>query len=100
MSRARFSFPIFVPFLLAGCGGAAMPTDPRGNLLLSDANNYNTHADLNKIPTVATAAATDIDICWSSIVDDLQCHAVSATADLDNVALLRISHLTKQQVQI
>ena len=95
---ARISFPVFVPFLLAACGGAAMPMDPRGNLLLRDENNYVTHASL-QIPIVQTAPATDIDICWSNVVNDLQCHAVSATADLDNVALLRISHLTKGQVQ-
>ena len=99
MGLARIPFPVFVPFLLAGCGGAAMPMDPRGNLRLGDANNYSTRASL-EIPIVETTPATDIDICWSDIVDDLQCHAVSATADLDNVALLRISHLTKEQVQI
>src|SRR5262245_51711060 len=98
------SFPVIVPaFLaacgLAGCGSAASPGDPRGNLLLRDANNYTTTASLT-IPVVETAAATDVDICWTGVVSDLQCHPVSATADLDNVALLRISHLSKQQVQV
>jgi hypothetical protein len=84
---------------LAGCGGSTMPSDPRGNLLLRDANNYKTTATLD-IPIVETASATDLDICWSGVVDDLQCHPVSATADLDTVALLRISHLSKAQVAI
>src|SRR6185369_6398014 len=52
------------------------------------------------VPIVETSSAVDLDICWSDIATDLQCHPVSATADLDNVALLRISHLTKEQVQI
>ena len=38
--------------------------------------------------------AADADICWSNVVDDLQCHPVSATADLDNVSLLRVAHLS------
>jgi hypothetical protein len=76
-----------------------MPADPRGNLLLHDANNYTTDGSLT-IPVVETAAATDLDICWSAVASDLQCHPVSATADLDNVALLRISHLSQEQVQI
>jgi len=98
MVRARFSFPVFVPFLLAACGSAAMPQDPRGNLRLGDANNYITDAKLH-IPTVQTVSGADLDICWSNIVDDLQCHPVSAAADLDNVALLRISHLAPGLVE-
>ncbi|HXU02618.1 MAG TPA: hypothetical protein VN903_16755 [Polyangia bacterium] len=83
---------------LTGCGGSAKPDEARGNLLLSDANNYRTMADLT-IPIVDTTAATDADICWGAVTNDLQCHPVSATADLDNVSLLRISHLSKDQVR-
>jgi hypothetical protein len=85
--------------LAAGCGSAAMPSDPRGNLRLHDENNYTTDGSLT-IPVVETAAAMDLDICWSDVASDLQCHPVSATGDLDNVALLRISHLSQEQVQI
>ena len=84
--------------LLAGCGGAANTDDARGNVLLHDENNYSTMASL-AIPTIETTAGTDADICWSSVVDDLQCHPVSATADLDNVSLLRVAHLSHEQVQ-
>jgi hypothetical protein len=85
---------------LTGCGGSSPnPGDARGNVLLHDENNYKTTASLS-IPTVETSAATDVDICWPSVVSDLQCHPVSATADLDNVALLRVSHLSQQQVEV
>jgi hypothetical protein len=67
--------------------------------LLEDANNYRTTASLS-IPVVETAAATDVDICWPSVVSDLQCHTLSPTADLDNVSLLRVSHLSQEQVQV
>src|SRR5262249_3942541 len=93
------SFPVFAAVTwLAGCGGSTMAGDPRGNLLLRDENNYNTDAKLS-IPIVETASAMDIDICWSAVASDLQCHPGSATADLDNVGLLRISHLSKGQVE-
>ena len=64
-----------------------------GNVLLHDENNYTTTASLS-IPTVETTAGADADICWSNVVDDLQCHPVSSTADLDNVSLLRVAHLS------
>jgi hypothetical protein len=82
----------------AGCGSSATTDPSRGNVILRDENNYTTTASLT-VPTIETAPATDLDICWPHIVDDLQCHPLSATADLDNVALLRISHLTQEQVE-
>jgi hypothetical protein len=84
--------------LLTACGDATHTDDARGNVLLLDENNYRTTATL-AIPTVETTAATDADICWSNVINDLQCHPVSATADLDNVSLLRVSHLSPSQVQ-
>jgi hypothetical protein len=99
------SRPASFPFIaalscFAGCGGGGgKPGDARGNLLLRDANNYTTKAALS-IPVVETASAMDLDICWTDVAKDLQCHPLSAAADLDNVALLRVSHLSKEQVQI
>jgi hypothetical protein len=96
----RFLF-IVAGFALAdaaACGSSATTDPSRGNVILHDENNYTTTASLS-IPTIETASATDLDVCWPHIVDDLQCHPLSATADLDNVALLRISHLTQAQVQ-
>jgi hypothetical protein len=98
MKPSRISTSVVIALaLLAGCGSASPPDDARGNLLLRDENNYRTTASL-AIPTVETAAATDLDICWTNVVSDLQCHPVSTQADLDNVSLLRISHLSQQEV--
>lgn len=99
MSLSSFSLRAFAALsVLAGCGGATVPPETRGNLLLRDDNNYRATASLS-VPTVETASATDLDICWTNVVDDLQCHAVSAQMDLDNVSLLRISHLSQAQVE-
>ena len=83
---------------LIGCGSSSKPDDARGNILLRDDHNYTTTASLD-VPTVETAAATDLDICWSDVASDIQCHPVSAQADLDNVSLLRISHLSEETVE-
>jgi len=83
--------------LLAGCGGSSTTDDVRGNIIVRDEHNYRTTASLS-IPTVETAPATDLDICWTNVVDDLQCHPVATQADVDNVSLLRISHLSQQEV--
>jgi hypothetical protein len=97
MSRDIVSFSVVVTLSLAACGGSSTPPSMRGNVLLADKNNYSTTASLT-VPTVETVTGMDIDVCWSAVSDDLQCHPVTG-ADLNNLSLLRISHLTQQQVQ-
>jgi hypothetical protein len=79
---------------LAGCGGGSSG----GPILLKDQNNYSSTGSLS-IPTVETAAATDIDICWSNVVDDIQCHAVAPLTDLNTLSLLRLKNMTEEQVE-
>lgn len=67
------------------------------NIVLRDANNYSAMASLS-IPIIQTAPA-DLDICWTDLVTDLQCHDVSPVDDIDNVMLVRIVHLTEAEVQ-
>jgi hypothetical protein len=87
--------------LVAGAGcGTPTSTDPAPGkvIIIGDENNYTTTTGLT-IPVVDTAPATDLDICWDHITDDLLCHPLSAQTDLDNVALLRIGHLSNEQVE-
>jgi len=85
-----------VPSLLTGCGGG---TDgPAGNILLQDLHNYSATGNLS-IQTVETAPAADLDVCWTGIINDLQCHPVAPAADLDNVSLLRFLHLDETEVE-
>ena len=81
---------------LTGCGGGT--TGPTGNILLQDMHNYSATGNLS-IPTIETAPATDLDVCWTGIINDLQCHPVAPAADLDNVSLLRFIHLSEEQVE-
>jgi hypothetical protein len=83
--------------LMAGCGGSNSPPAERGNVVLRDANNYQSTSSLS-VPTVETAPATDLDICWSTAVTDIQCHPVMPVMDLDNVSLLRL-HLSETEVE-
>ena len=69
-----------------------------GPILLQRRNNYTATGSL-AIPTVETAPATDLDICWTNVVDDFQCHPVAPMADLDTMSLLRLLHLTEEQVE-
>lgn len=99
-SKVGLVFTFFTSLSLAGCGDdGAGPANQgnRGNVLLVDANNYSTESSLT-IPTVETASAVDLDICWSDAVTDLQCHELDPLADIDNMSLLRFSHLTQAQV--
>jgi hypothetical protein len=80
---------------ISACGGSAPASN--GTIALGDANNYSTTASL-QIPFTETAAATDLDICWGGIVDDLQCHSLAAEAEIDDVALIRVSRLSEADV--
>jgi hypothetical protein len=100
MNRAVGYGLIFATLLLTGCGSAE--DDPKqsandANIVLEDQHNYLSSSVLT-IPTVETASGADLDICWSDIEADLQCHDVAAQADVDNVALLRFLHLSQEQV--
>jgi len=80
---------------VAGCGGS---DGGGGPIVLGDENNYAAMGSL-AIPTVETAPATDLDICWTNVINDFQCHPVAPMADVDNMALLRLLHLTEPQVE-
>lgn len=88
---------------LGGCG-SSQNGDGDGSsgggdaILLHDENNYTSESSLS-IPTVETSPATDLDICWSDVSEDIQCHGLDAQQDLDNVSLLRILNLSKQEVE-
>ena len=93
--------PISLVLLLAACESSdAMPdgaSGARGNLQLRDENNYSSESALT-IPAIDTASAADLDICWTDVVKDLQCHEVVPDADLDTVALLRFAHLSEDEI--
>src|SRR5262245_37618523 len=97
MRRHQVSLLLATLSLMAGCGSSGTTDNGRGNILLADEHNYTTTASLT-IPVVDTAPATDLDICWTNLVTDLQCHTVAPLPDVDNVSLLRISHLSKEVV--
>ena len=76
-------------------GGGAQTT---ANIVLRDENNYTSTASLT-LPIQDTAQASDIDICWTDVTKDLQCHTVNPPADIDNVSLVRFLGLSQSEVQ-
>jgi hypothetical protein len=84
--------------LVAGCGSDPVGDDPGGPILLQDENNYRATGSLS-LPMVETAPGADLDICWTDVATDVQCHKVVPEDDLDNVGFLRFLHLTEAQVQ-
>lgn len=75
-------------------GGESGPT----TLVLTDAHNYTSTTDL-EIPTIETASGVDLDICWTDVVSDIQCHELDPVADLDQVSLLRFLNLSEDDVE-
>jgi len=84
-------------WLSTGCSGDAKSTATEP-IILRDTNNYRATGSLS-LPIVETASGTDLDICWTDVATDIQCHPVVPQNDLDNVGLLRLLHLTEAQAQ-
>jgi hypothetical protein len=82
--------------LLGACGG--LGDGQSGVIRLGDENNYRATASLS-LPTVETASATDLDICWTGTTSDLLCHPVVPETDIDTVGLLRLRGLTEPQIE-
>jgi hypothetical protein len=84
-----------------GCsqsGDSGGGRDAGASIVLANKNNYRSTASLT-LPTVETASGVDLDICWTSIATDMQCHPVSPQADIDNVAFIRLLHLTGTEAE-
>ncbi|MDP6933131.1 MAG: hypothetical protein QGG40_09450 [Myxococcota bacterium] len=63
----------------------------------ADANNYSYEVEID-VPSIPTASATDLDICWDELASDIQCHDVDPAADIDNVSLIRFPHIDQTEV--
>jgi hypothetical protein len=87
--------------LVAACGSESAPAPPRAPatpVALSDENNYRAVAALS-IPTIQTAPAVDLDLCFDRVTTDVQCHELEPLAEIDNIGLLRIFHLGEDEIE-
>jgi hypothetical protein len=99
MKLAPVVASVIAPLVLA-CSAADSGAAPdAGPIALTSENNYRTTASLS-LPTVVTGSGVDLDICWPNLTTDMQCHAVAPQADIDNVAFLRLLHVTAEQAQL
>jgi hypothetical protein len=92
--------PVFFSVAM-GCsqsGDSGGGRDAGASIVLANKNNHRSTASLT-LPTVETASGVDLDICWTSIATDMQCHPVSPQADIDNVAFIRLLHLTGTEAE-
>lgn len=84
--------PLLLPLFLAACtpGCPKDDTGTDGPLLLSDANNYTFTGDLD-IPTIRTAVGADLLLDWTAVTEDIQCHGLDPSTDVDFVYLVRFA---------
>ena len=75
---------------LSGCGDSVTT--------LTDGNNYAYSGDVT-IPAYVTAPATDLEICWDQVAQDIQCHDLDPTQEIDLISLIRFPHLTQEEVE-
>lgn len=80
-----------------GAGGAP-DGESSAAVVLDDQNNYRAEVRLS-IPTVETASARDLDICWADLDSDPRCDSLTPEADIDNIALLRMQDLSEEEVE-
>jgi hypothetical protein len=67
-------------------------------IAVSDENNYTAQSALS-IPSVQTAPEVDLEVCWGDVVDDLLCHELAPSRDLQNVAFLRLLGTPKKEAE-
>ncbi|MFT5686704.1 MAG: hypothetical protein ACI8RZ_007660 [Myxococcota bacterium] len=83
--------PVFVFSVgLLGCGADVHS--------LSDANNFSYTGDVT-IPAFATAPGTDLEICWDQVTDDIQCHGLDPSTDINMLTMSRFAHLSEADVE-
>jgi len=73
--------------------------DPSGEVVLTDANNYDFRGDLDG-PTVPLAEYADASLAWSGLVEDLQCHELDPVEDIDTAALMIFPLLSEEEVEV
>ena len=80
-----------------GGGGSGGSGGSSANVItLTDENQYTSTSTLMP-KEITTASGEDLDIFWEELTTDMQCHAMSPSADIDKVALLRIRDLSKEE---
>jgi hypothetical protein len=84
------------PMLVLACGTKADPCPE--TIALTDAQNYAFQGTLD-LPSLVTASASDVEICWDGVSADIQCHDLDPAEDVDNVGLVRFSSLTQDEVE-
>jgi hypothetical protein len=94
----RSTINVLLGVLVFGGACHSSGTSDDGIIRLGDSNNYVSTSALN-LPTVVTAPAADLDICWTDLVSDIQCHPVAPRLDIDNVGFLRFLHLSPAEVE-
>ncbi len=67
-------------------------------IYLEDANNFS-YVGTVDVPSVATADASDLEICWDQLLQDIQCHDLDAAQDIDWLSLVRFGHLSQEEVE-
>lgn len=97
--------------VMVACGGTdgdpkddtATSTVPdtcqNGTVALSDNQNFSYVGDV-ALPVFETASASDIQVCWDELAQDIQCHDVDKVGDIDNVGLIRFPYLTQPEVEL
>jgi len=86
--------------ILVGCGSSdSKPGGSGANVILKNENNYSSTSTLT-LTSVDTASGVDIDICWTGMTKDLQCHDVVPTTGVKNISLVQFINKTPAQAQV
>lgn len=67
--------------------------------VLADRNNYSFTGALD-VPSITTASATDVTVCWDEVLHDLQCHGMDPVTAIENVGLVRFPNYSQAEVEV
>ena len=90
----------FGPLLLGPMLGVPMSCDNEvycDTIAFMDTNNYHYEGSI-QIPEYTTVSG-DIQICWDTAVQDIQCHDMDPAEDIDLVSVIRFLHLSHDDIE-
>ncbi len=74
------------------------PVSNSPDMVFLDENNYH-YTGLFDAPSVKTAQLQDLTLSWASVTQDLQCHDMDVTTEIDTLSFMLFPHLTEQEVE-
>lgn len=95
---SRWVVACLVTSLSCDGGNADDSGEEPAGIEIAEDNNYTATSVLN-LPTIATAAGQDVELCFDQVTTDLQCHEIDPGEDIAAVVVTKFVGRTKDEIE-